>query len=70
MWRRWGGNASPLAGVGGRDNKETAMPTLRTTLAAVLATLTLAACETVEGAGQDIETLGESLQEESNEAQY
>jgi predicted small secreted protein len=46
------------------------MPTLRTTLAAVLAILTLAACETVEGAGQDIETLGESLQEESNEAQY
>ena len=30
----------------------------------------LAACETIEGAGQDIETAGEAIQRESNEAQY
>lgn len=30
----------------------------------------LAACETVEGFGRDVETAGETLQEESNEAQY
>ena len=29
----------------------------------------LAACETVEGFGQDVETAGEAIQEESNEAQ-
>ncbi|WP_172292552.1 entericidin A/B family lipoprotein [Pseudoruegeria sp. HB172150] len=30
----------------------------------------LAACETVEGFGQDVENAGEELQEESNRAQY
>ena len=35
-----------------------------------LAALTmLAACETVEGFGQDVENAGEAIQEESNEAQ-
>lgn len=31
--------------------------------------LTLAACETVEGAGQDIQTAGEAISQESREAQ-
>ncbi len=35
----------------------------------LFALLGLAACETVEGAGQDIETAGEVIQQESNEAQ-
>ena len=29
----------------------------------------LAACETVEGAGEDIESAGEAIQQESNEVQ-
>ena len=37
------------------------------TLSAVL--LSLVACETIEGAGQDIENAGEVIQEESNEVQ-
>lgn len=36
----------------------------------LLALVTLAACETVEGAGQDIENAGEAISEESREAQY
>lgn len=30
----------------------------------------LAACETIEGFGQDVETAGETIQEEANDAQY
>lgn len=30
----------------------------------------LSACETVGGFGRDVETAGEAIQEESNEAQY
>lgn len=36
----------------------------------LLALLGLIACETVEGAGQDIENVGEAIQAESNEVQY
>ena len=35
----------------------------------LVALLGLAACETIEGAGQDIETAGEAIQQESNEVQ-
>lgn len=35
-------------------------------LAALVA---LAACETIEGAGQDIETAGEAIQQEAQESQ-
>ncbi len=31
---------------------------------------TLSACETVGGAGQDLENAGEAIQTESNDAQY
>ncbi|WCR09291.1 entericidin A/B family lipoprotein [Paracoccus stylophorae] len=36
---------------------------------AVLAMMALAACETVEGAGRDLQTAGEVVQTESMEAQ-
>jgi len=36
----------------------------------LLALLGVVACETIEGAGQDIENAGEAIQIESNEAQY
>lgn len=35
----------------------------------LLTFLGLAACETVEGAGQDIESAGEAIQQESNQVQ-
>ncbi len=35
----------------------------------LLALLAVAACETVEGAGRDLETAGETITEESQEAQ-
>lgn len=38
-------------------------------LTAVLAMMTLAACETVQGAGRDISTAGQVVQEESAEVQ-
>ncbi len=37
---------------------------------ALIALLGLVACETVAGAGQDIENAGEAIQAESNEVQY
>jgi predicted small secreted protein len=40
-----------------------------TRLIALLALLGLAACETIEGAGQDIENAGEAIADESQEAQ-
>ncbi|SES42419.1 hypothetical protein SAMN04490244_12037 [Tranquillimonas rosea] len=36
----------------------------------IVGLLGLAACETVEGAGQTVENTGELIQEESNEVQY
>lgn len=39
-------------------------------IALFAATLTLAACETVEGFGQDVEIAGEEIQETSNQVQY
>jgi len=41
-----------------------------TPLLLVAALLALTACETIGGAGRDIETAGEVIQRESNEAQY
>lgn len=35
----------------------------------LLALLGLTACETIEGAGQDIENAGEAISQEANEAQ-
>lgn len=43
---------------------------MKSTIAMLFALVTLAACETIEGAGEDIETAGEVIQQESNEAQY
>lgn len=43
---------------------------MKTLTALLFATLALAACATIEGAGQDLETAGEALQEEANEARY
>jgi predicted small secreted protein len=40
-----------------------------TRLIVLLALLGAAACETIEGAGQDIENAGEAITEESQEAQ-
>ena len=40
-----------------------------TRLLALFALLAVTACETIEGAGQDIETAGEAITEESQEAQ-
>lgn len=37
---------------------------------ALVALLGLVACETVEGAGQDLENAGQAIQQESNEVQY
>jgi entericidin B len=34
-----------------------------------LALLTLAACETVQGAGKDLQTAGQVVQQEANQAQ-
>ncbi len=39
-------------------------------LAALLGLFALSACETIGGAGQDIESAGEAIQSESNQAQY
>mgnify|MGYP003586136781 CR=1 FL=1 len=36
---------------------------------ALVALLTAAACETIEGAGRDIESTGEAIAEEAQEAQ-
>lgn len=38
-------------------------------LGAVLAIMTLAACETVQGAGRDISTAGQVIQRESTQVQ-
>ncbi|MDM7458640.1 MAG: entericidin A/B family lipoprotein [Paracoccus sp. (in: a-proteobacteria)] len=38
-------------------------------LGAVLAVMTLAACETVQGAGRDISTAGQVIQQESAQVQ-
>ncbi|MBM3606527.1 MAG: entericidin A/B family lipoprotein [Alphaproteobacteria bacterium] len=38
-------------------------------LGAVLAMMTLAACETVQGAGRDLSTAGQVVQQESAEVQ-
>lgn len=38
-------------------------------LSAVLAMMTLAACETVQGAGRDLSTAGQVVQQESAEVQ-
>ena len=35
----------------------------------LLALLALTACETIEGAGRDMETAGEAISQEANEAQ-
>jgi predicted small secreted protein len=35
----------------------------------LLATLALAACETVEGAGKDLQSAGQAVQQEANQAQ-
>lgn len=43
---------------------------MKTTLLLILSLFTLAACETIEGAGEDIENAGEAIQQESNEVQY
>ena len=45
------------------------MQTTRTAFALILTLAALAACQTVEGAGQDLETAGEAIQQESNEVQ-
>jgi entericidin B len=36
----------------------------------ILALLGLAACETVKGAGQDLQIAGQAIQSEAREAQY
>ena len=38
-------------------------------IALLLATLTLSACETVQGAGQDISNAGDAISEESQDVQ-
>ncbi|WP_322894586.1 MULTISPECIES: entericidin A/B family lipoprotein [unclassified Yoonia] len=45
------------------------MKTTRITILALLAAGALAACETVEGAGRDIQSAGTVVQETSQEAQ-
>lgn len=42
---------------------------MKTILAALTALMTLSACETMEGLGRDVETTGEVITEESQEAQ-
>ncbi|MEJ6403612.1 entericidin A/B family lipoprotein [Yoonia sp. 2307UL14-13] len=42
---------------------------IATILGLITATFTLAACETVQGAGQDISNAGDALTEESQEVQ-
>lgn len=42
---------------------------MKALLAALTALLTLSACETVEGFGRDVETTGEVITQESQEAQ-
>lgn len=37
---------------------------------AVLGLVGLAACETMEGAGEDMQSAGQAIERESNEAQY
>jgi predicted small secreted protein len=48
---------------------EIVMKNARITFLALLAAGALAACETVEGAGRDLQTVGESVTETSQEAQ-
>lgn len=43
--------------------------TLRAPLLPLLAFLAMAACETFEGAGRDLETAGETITQEAQEAQ-
>lgn len=45
------------------------MRPIQTLLALFLSLGALTACQTIEGAGQDIETAGEAIQAESNEVQ-
>ena len=42
---------------------------VRTAALILAATLALAACETMKGAGQDLETAGEAVQQSSTEVQ-
>ncbi|PZX15781.1 putative small secreted protein [Palleronia aestuarii] len=44
--------------------------TLTTRILAILGLFVLGACETVGGAGQDIQTAGQAIERESNEVQY
>ncbi len=54
-----------------REERRTEMKesVLRTSFVALIAFLGLAACETVEGFGQDVEAGGEAIQDASNEVQ-
>lgn len=44
--------------------------TLSIRLLALFGIFALGACETVEGAGEDLQQAGQAIEEESNEAQY
>ena len=43
--------------------------TLRATLLSLIAVLTLTACETIEGAGRDLEGAGEAITDQRQETQ-
>lgn len=44
--------------------------TISIRLLALCGIVALAACETVEGAGEDIQAAGQAIERESNQAQY
>ncbi len=44
--------------------------TLSVRLLAVLGLVALGACETVAGAGQDLQSAGQAIESESNDVQY
>lgn len=54
----------------GTDQGEPAMTRFATLFLALFGTMTLvSACETIQGAGQDIENAGEAIQDESADVQ-
>lgn len=58
----WNTPTSPV--LAGLAIKETAMTKLMQLVAAALFLAGLAACNTIEGAGEDVEELGEEIDEE------
>lgn len=64
IWNPAGNRALPL-----QDMKETKMHRKIFGLSAILAVMALTACETMQGAGRDLSTAGQMIEQESAQTQ-